>query len=79
MFYLNFSKDKYKVSYICDTLKDENHNRIHEEFQTTFLKNTHLTPKARGSNSNRPKNLFETDTLDIPNSIERFAHPKDRS
>ena len=43
------------MSYICDTLKDENHYRIHEEPQTTLKKNIHLTPKARGLNSNRPK------------------------
>jgi len=43
------------VSYICDTPKDENHYCIHKEPQTTLPKNTHLTPKARGLNSNRPK------------------------
>jgi len=31
MFYLYFLKDKYKVSYICDTPKGENDYRIHEE------------------------------------------------
>jgi len=55
MFYLNFLKDKYKIPYICDTLKDENHYRIHEEPQPSSQKNTHLIPKARGPNSNRPK------------------------
>jgi len=43
------------VPYICDTPKYENHYRIHEESQTTLPKNTHLTPKAWGLNSNRPK------------------------
>jgi len=43
------------VPCICDTPKGENHYRIHEEPQTTLLKNTHLTPKARGPNFNRPK------------------------
>jgi len=38
MFYLNFSKDKYKVSYICGTSKGKNHYRIHEESQTTLPK-----------------------------------------
>jgi len=55
MFYLNFLKDKYKVSYICSTPKNENHYRIHEELQTTLPKKNHLTPIARWSNSNRPK------------------------
>jgi len=55
MFYLHFLKDKYKVPCICNTLKDENHYRIHEDPQTTLQKNTHLTPKARRPNSNRPK------------------------
>jgi len=54
MFYLNFLKDKYKVPYIYDTPKDENNYRIHEEPQT-LQKNIHLTPKARGPNSNRLK------------------------
>ena len=54
-FYLNFLKDKYKVPYICDKPKGENHYRIDEEPQTTLPKNTHLTPKARRPNSNRPK------------------------
>ena len=55
MFYLNFLKDKYKVSYICCTPKCENHYRIREEPETTIPRNTHLTPKARRLNSNRPK------------------------
>ena len=38
MFYLNFLKDKYKVSYICDTSKGENHYHIHDEPQTTLPK-----------------------------------------
>jgi len=38
MFYLDFLKDKYKVSYICDTHKGENHYRIHKELQTTLTK-----------------------------------------
>jgi len=46
MFYLNFLKDKYKVSYICGS---ENHYHMYEEPQITLSKNTHLTPKA-----NRP-------------------------
>jgi len=41
MFYLNFLKDKYKMPYICDTPKDENHYHIYEEPQTTLQKNTH--------------------------------------
>jgi len=57
MFYLNFLKDKYKVPYICGTSKDENHYHIHEKPQTTLPKNTHLTPKTRWPNSNRP-NFF---------------------
>jgi len=36
MFYLIFLKDKYKVSYLCGTLKGENHYRMHEEPQTTL-------------------------------------------
>jgi len=55
MFYLNFLKDKYKVSYICDTPKCENHFRIHKEPQTTLKEKPHLKPKARRPNSNRPK------------------------
>jgi len=31
MFYLYFSKDKYKVWYMCGTPKGENDYRIHEE------------------------------------------------
>jgi len=31
------------VPYICGTPKSENHYHIHEEPQTTLLKNTHLT------------------------------------
>jgi len=38
MFYLNFVKDKYKMSYISGTTKGENHYRIHEELQTTLPK-----------------------------------------
>jgi len=38
MFYLNLLKDKYKMPYICNTLKDENHYRIQEESQTTLPK-----------------------------------------
>ena len=38
MFHLNFLKDKYKVSYICDIPKVENHYHIHEEPQTTLPK-----------------------------------------
>ena len=38
MLYLNFVKDKYKVSYICDTPKSENQYCIHEEIQTTLPK-----------------------------------------
>jgi len=38
MFYLNFLKDKYNVSYICSTRKGKNHYRIHEEPQTTLPK-----------------------------------------
>jgi len=55
MFYLKFLKDKYQVLYICDTPKNENQYRIHEEPQTILPKNTHLTSKARGLNSNRSK------------------------
>jgi len=55
MFYLIFLKDKYKVTKICDTPIVENHYRIHEELQTILQKNTHLTPKTREPNSNRPK------------------------
>ena len=40
MFYLKFLKDKYKVSYICDTPKGENHYRIHEEPQITLPEKT---------------------------------------
>jgi len=29
MFYLNFLRDKYKVTYVCGTPMDENHYRIH--------------------------------------------------
>jgi len=46
VFYLNILRDKYKVSYICDTPKDENHYRIHEEPQTILKKNTH-TPNTK--------------------------------
>jgi len=50
MFYLNFLRDKYKVSYICDTPKDENHYRIRGGTSNYLPK-----AKARGPNSNRPK------------------------
>jgi len=42
MFYLKFLKDKYNVSYICDTPKDKNYYRIYEEPQTTLQKKTSI-------------------------------------
>jgi len=41
MFYLNFLKDKYKMSYICGTSKGKNH--VYEKPQTTLSKKSHLT------------------------------------
>ena len=51
MFYLNFLKDKYKVPYMCDTPKGENHYRIHEEPQTTL-------PKKHPPNTKSKKTQF---------------------
>jgi len=65
MFYLNFLKDKYKVSYICCTSKCENYYRIHEEHQTTISKSNHLTPKTRGPNSNKPKTRQQKSKVEI--------------
>jgi len=47
MFYLNLLKDKYKVPYMCDTLKGENHYRIHEEPQTTLKKKHSPNTKSK--------------------------------
>ena len=55
MFYLNFSKDKYKVPYIYDTPKEKITTIYMRNLKPPSQKNTHLTPKVRGLNSNRPK------------------------
>jgi len=47
MFYLKILKDKNKVSYICNTPKDENQYRIHEDFQTTSQKHSPNTKSRR--------------------------------
>jgi len=54
MFYLKNLKDKYKASYICDTLKSGNHYSIHDEPQTTLPKK-HPPNTKREPNSNWPK------------------------
>jgi len=51
MFYLIFLKDKYKVMYICDTTKDGNHYRIHDEPQT-------ILPKKHPSNTKSKRTQF---------------------
>ena len=55
MFYLNFLKDKYKVLYICDTAKVKIITVYMRNRKPPSQKNTHLTQKTRGHNSNRPK------------------------
>jgi len=47
IFYLKNLKDKYKVLYICDTPKGENHYRIHEELQTTLNSNRSKTRQQK--------------------------------
>jgi hypothetical protein len=73
MFYLYFLKDKYKVPYICGTPIGGKDYRIHEEpppntkskrkveKTTVYMRNPHLTPKARGTNFNKPKRLKQED------------------